>query len=201
MVPHTTSLSNGNLVIVGNQINNVVQWVRKRFNEVLDKAEYCRKRLLDAQQRLPEAQRAELQNGAHAISASTSSAIASQIALSSGITAEALMYNRAYELSRSAAINELTGNDLPGCEIAYVTALRMLEAVLETNYNDSSESLPEDGDSDTLINGLPAKDRKVVSDLIAGTRTRLNSLKTKMDAIHQQQQSLNQQNFQPGTSN
>ena len=58
---------------------------------------------------------------------------ADHIVVSSGITAEKLMYDRALEMSRSAAINELTGEDLAGCEISYVTAIRMLEAVLETD--------------------------------------------------------------------
>ncbi|KZZ98101.1 Serine/threonine-protein kinase [Ascosphaera apis ARSEF 7405] len=201
VVPYTTPCSHSTLVIVGNQVNSVVQWVRKRFNEVLDKAEYCRRRLHDAQQRSSESQRAEVQNGAPTMNTSTSSAAVDQIAMSSGITAEALMYARAYEMSRSAAINELTGNDLAGCEISYLTAIRMLEAVLETDYNDSNESHPEDGASEITINGLQPKDCKVVSDLIAGTRTRLESLRAKMDAIQQQQQSLDQQSCQPGTSN
>jgi serine/threonine-protein kinase ULK/ATG1 len=34
-------------------------------------------------------------------------------------------------MSRTAAINEIASEDLPGCEISYVTAIRMLEAVLE----------------------------------------------------------------------
>jgi len=37
------------------------------------------------------------------------------------------MYDRALEMSRSAAINEIANEDLAGCEISYITAIRMLE--------------------------------------------------------------------------
>jgi len=43
------------------------------------------------------------------------------------------MYDRAMEMSRAAAINELATEDLPGCELSYVTALRMLEAIVEND--------------------------------------------------------------------
>ena len=41
------------------------------------------------------------------------------------------MYDRALEMSRAAAIDEIANDDLAGCEISYVTAIRMLEAVLD----------------------------------------------------------------------
>ncbi|KAI5308100.1 Serine/threonine-protein kinase, partial [Ascosphaera atra] len=135
--------NSSNIIVVGNQVNNVVQWVRRRFNEVLEKAEYCRKRLVSAQEQLPPDQRPVIdgRDGANAnghaptvgpgSSSSSSSALAEKIVLSSGITAEALMYERAVEMSQQAALNELTGDDLQSCEISYVTAIRMLEAVLE----------------------------------------------------------------------
>ena len=80
------------------------------------------------------------------------------------------MYDRALEMSRSAAVNELVGDDLPGCEIAYVTAIRMLEAVLENDDGPSlpKKSIPGDKESkgssmdDDSVNGVEAEDRKVV---------------------------------------
>lgn len=86
------------------------------------------------------------------------------VIVTSGVTAEKLMYDRALEMSRSAAVNELVGDDLPGCEIAYITAIRMLEAVLE----DDEDPLPKkplqaDKEPDgNAINGVEAEDRKVV---------------------------------------
>ena len=90
------------------------------------------------------------------------------VVVTSGVTAEKLMYDRALEMSRAAAINELTGEDLPGCEIAYVTAVRMLEAILETDEdqmpkkNSDENSWKQSGDPDLSHNGLEAEDRKTV---------------------------------------
>jgi hypothetical protein len=93
------------------------------------------------------------------------------VVVSSGVTAEKLMYDRALEMSRSAAINELTGEDLPGCEISYVTAIRMLEAILEGDDDmafrkaagTSTEKDPKPGkDDESPINGMEAEDRKTV---------------------------------------
>jgi len=80
------------------------------------------------------------------------------------------MYDRALEMSRSAAVNELVGEDLPGCEIAYMTAIRMLEAVLESDdepvirkgTDKEKEKKTLKPDSET-VNGVEAEDRKVVT--------------------------------------
>ncbi len=63
------------------------------------------------------------------------------VVVSPGVSAEKLMYLRAVEMSRSAAVNELVCDDLPGCEIAYVTAIRMLEAVLMDDDDDTSKKV------------------------------------------------------------
>ena len=116
----------------GNRVNNVVQWVRSRFNEVLEKAEFVRLKLIEAQKRLPSDHPSHPSN--HPSSSTSSTGLGSSaenVVVSPGVSAEKLMYLRALEMSRSAAVNELVCDDLPGCEIAYVTAIRMLEAVLE----------------------------------------------------------------------
>ncbi|RHZ79371.1 hypothetical protein Glove_149g34 [Diversispora epigaea] len=79
--------------------------------------------------------------------------------------AEKLLYDRACEMSRQAAVNELTGQDLPGCERAYQSAIFMLNAILE--------STPEDGDT------LDDQDRQIVNKFIVSITKRLNSLKKK----------------------
>lgn len=170
---HSTSRTGaGTSSANGTRMNNVVQWIRSRFNEVLEKAELVRLKLIENQRRLPEDHPSHPNN----ISATTGSSTgmgtsADHIVVSSGITAEKLMYDRALEMSRSAAINELTGEDLAGCEISYVTAIRMLEAVLETDEdllsrkgsgsgNDTGSR--EANDDDIPINGMEAEDRKTV---------------------------------------
>jgi serine/threonine-protein kinase ULK/ATG1 len=121
-------------VLAGNRINSAVQWVRSRFNEVLEKAEFVRLKLLDAQKQLSESHPSHPSNHASASRlAGCASSSADGIALTSGVTAEKLMYDRALEMSRAAAINEIANVDLRGCEISYITAIRMLEAVLEND--------------------------------------------------------------------
>ncbi|GMG11183.1 unnamed protein product [Aspergillus oryzae] len=153
--------------LVSNRINNVVQWVRNRFNEVLEKAEFVRLKLIEGQKRLPPDHPSHPSN--HSVGPSVGSGASTDVVVSSGVTAEKLMYDRALEMSRAAAINELTGEELSGCEIAYVTAIRMLEAVLEEE--EVSRSGPgsgtdrgdarRDGDK-AMLDGVRMEDRQVV---------------------------------------
>jgi serine/threonine-protein kinase ULK/ATG1 len=153
----------------GHRINSAVQWVRNRFNEVLEKAEFVRLKLIEAQKQLPEDHPGHPNNhtsGSRIAGASS----ADGIILSSGISAEKLMYDRALEMSRSAAINEIANEDLPGCEISYITAIRMLEAVLEGDDETppqrtrasslSKETKPDDAESP--VNGIRLDDRQAV---------------------------------------
>lgn len=151
------------------RMNNVVQWTRGRFNEVLEKAELVRQKLAEAQKRLPEDHPCHPSNLSAATEMSSGvGSSAGQVAVTSGISAEKLMYDRALEMSRSAAINELTGEDLPGCEISYITAIRMLEAVLESDEDSlqrkdgsiNGEKLANNDDSP--ITGMDEADRKTV---------------------------------------
>lgn len=123
--------------VVITRINSAVQWVRSRFNEVLEKAEIVRLKLIDAQKSLPEDHPAHPSNQP-VDPASTSGSTVDGVAITPGISAEKLMYDRAVEMSRKAAIDEISNEDLAGCEISYVTAIRMLEAVI-----DNDEDLPK----------------------------------------------------------
>lgn len=114
------------------RINAVVQWVRQRFNEVLEKSEVVRLKLTEAQKLLPEDHPGHpCHQGEDSIASSPGGA--KQVYLTPGISAEKLMYDRALEMSRAAAIDEVTNENLPGCEISYLTAIRMLEAVLDSD--------------------------------------------------------------------
>jgi serine/threonine-protein kinase ULK/ATG1 len=196
----------------GNRMNNVVQWVRSRFNEVLEKAELVRLRLIDSQKRLPMDHPSHPSNqSATTASSGGMGTSVDHVVVSSGVTAEKLMYDRALEMSRSAAIHELTGEDLPGCEISYVTAIRMLEAILE-NDDDlglgkvGSSSVDKDAKSakedESPINGMEAEDRKTVKNrkcflenilashvqadiytVVSSIRARLTALKKKLQVI------------------
>jgi serine/threonine-protein kinase ULK/ATG1 len=137
------------------RMNKVVQWVRDRFNEVLEKAEFVRLKLVAAQRRLPAshpshpANHPQLAAGAAGSAAGASSGAASgpagvsdDVFVTPGVSAEKLMYTRALEMGKSAAVNELVCEDLGGCEIAYVTAIRMLEAVLDEDDEALQRKLP-----------------------------------------------------------
>lgn len=165
--PRTVPSTSNN--VVSNRVNNVVQWVRSRFNEVLEKAEFVRSKLVESQKQLPPDHPSHPNNHPSASNSSGMGTSADNVIVTSGVTAEKLMYDRALEMSRSAAVNELVGDDLSGCEIAYVTAMRMLEAVLE-NDDESTPKRPIMSDKDAkgsmseddAVNGVEAEDRKVV---------------------------------------
>jgi serine/threonine-protein kinase ULK/ATG1 len=142
------------------RVNKVVQWVRGRFNEVLEKAEFVRLKLIDAQRRLPPDHPCHPNN--HSLE-SAGSAGSVDVVVSPGVTAEKLMYDRALEMSRAAAINELTSEDLAGCEMAYVTAVLMLEAVLESEevQHSGRKSSSDKGDK-IVLDGVQDEDREVV---------------------------------------
>lgn len=144
--------------LAGTRINNVVQWVRSRFNEVLEKAEFVRLKLVEGQRRLPLNHPSHPSN--HSVGSTATSTGSADVIVSPGVTAEKLMYDRALEMSRAAAINELTSEDLTGCEIAYVTAIRMLEAVLEDDFLRPKD---QQNNGDKQADDLQGEDRRVVA--------------------------------------
>lgn len=123
------------------RVNSAVQWVRKRFNETLEKAEIVRLKLVEGQKRLPKDHLSHPDNNQQEVAA-TSASGAEGIVLTIGLSAEKLMYERALEMSRAAAINEIANEDLAGCDLSYVTAIRMLEAVLENDEDVFRKRLP-----------------------------------------------------------
>lgn len=133
---------------VDQRINAVVQWVRQRFNEVLEKSEVVRLRLIEGQRLLPEDHPSHPSNQASDSISSSAGSTVKQVYLTPGVSAEKLMYDRALEMSRTAAIDEVTNENLPGCELSYITAIRMLEAILDSD-DDTKKSKDKDGDLET----------------------------------------------------
>ncbi|KAI9714489.1 MAG: Serine/threonine-protein kinase [Bogoriella megaspora] len=169
---------------VHTRMNNVVQWARTRFNECVEKSEFVGRKLVEAQKQLPFDHPGHPSNHPAASNSATSiGTSAENITLTSGVTAEKLMYDRALEMSRQAAVNELVGEDLPGCELTYMTALRMLEAVLESDdepLRSSSSAKKNTKAEDEIITGMETEDRQTVMKLIEGTKSRLNALRKKI---------------------
>ena len=117
------------------RVNAVVQWIRTRFNEVLEKTEMVKLKLIEGQNRLPDTHPSHPSN--HGTDDSALPPATGVAVITTGVTAEKLMYDRALEMSRAAAIREISYNDLPGCEISYVTAVRMLEVVIDGDGGNS----------------------------------------------------------------
>ncbi|KAK8137749.1 hypothetical protein PG984_001129 [Apiospora sp. TS-2023a] len=171
------------------RINSAVQWVRKRFNETLEKADLVREKLIQAQRKLPEDHPSHPSNH-HLGSASMGTSGADGVMLTAGLSAEKLMYDRALEMSRTAAINEISNEDLQGCEISYLTAIRMLEAVLDNDEglsprklaggatNSNADVVAREGASE-----IDMDDQEAVQKMIRMISVRLSSLQKKLQII------------------
>jgi serine/threonine-protein kinase ULK/ATG1 len=158
-------------VSVTSKINSIVQWARGKFNDCLEKSEFVARKLIDAQKRLPTDHPGHPSN--HPTSSTSSitaniGASADNITLTCGVTAEKLMYDRALEMSRMTAINELTNTDLESGEVNYRTAIQMLEAILDDGeYDIEGRRLMRKDDE--VIMGLETEDRAMVSDGMLST--------------------------------
>ena len=148
------------------RLNQVVSWTRDRFNECCVKSEIVARKLQQARHHLPP------DHPSHPSNASTGSATtvggsADNILLTTGVTAEKLMYDRALEMSRQAAVDELTGVNLAACDINYWTAIVMLEAILEDEDEGAGGSRSREGSGRVdveggEINGLDGEDRRSI---------------------------------------
>ncbi|KAF2970568.1 hypothetical protein GQX73_g2987 [Xylaria multiplex] len=169
------------------RVNSAVQWVRKRFNETLEKAEVVRLKLTEAQKQLPEDHLSHPSNNlVEAIIPGTPGT--EGIVLTPGLSAEKLMFDRAIDMSRTAAINEIANEDLSGCEISYVTAIRMLEAVLDNDEDISSKRKPSgspnaDRDIQEAGSEINPDDQQAVHRMIHMITGRLATLRKKMQMI------------------
>ncbi|GAA6059490.1 hypothetical protein JCM10212_002233 [Sporobolomyces blumeae] len=86
--------------------------------------------------------------------------------------AEKLVYDRALELSRAAAVNELRGENPTDCETAYETALWLLYALLDdTMAGPTGEGVQSD------------EDRTTVNRFVASIRARLEALRKKIAVV------------------
>lgn len=134
------------------RLNEIVQWIRERFNEVLEKAEFVKMKLQDARKKL-------LAQGVPVEEYSDKK-------IEDKIFAERLIYDRALEIAKNTAKTEMLGNDLLGCELAYSTSIWMLEALLD--QDDDSQKLEE-------------ADKEMVEKYIESISNRLGALKKKLE--------------------
>lgn len=120
------------------QINKLVQWIRDKFNESLERAEFIKLRLQE---------------------------LGEDDGTGEKVIAEKLIFDRALEMSRNAAVNELIKEDLHGCELSYSTSIWMLESLLE------------DDDKLDLL------DKMMIEKFIVSIGNRLNVLKRKINRV------------------
>lgn len=156
---------------VSSQINELVQWIRDQFNECLEKAEFVKLRLEEANgiiskdEEFTGTSNFTEQTSMGAVTATTISGDGNSD--SARVVAEKLIFDRALEISRNAAVNELVKEDLKGCELAYSTAIWMLEALLD---EDSYEA-----------DRLDDEDRAMVEKFVVSIGNRLSVLKKKLE--------------------
>ncbi|KAF2280735.1 kinase-like protein [Westerdykella ornata] len=159
------------------RLNHIVSFVRDRFNECCVKSEIVARKLKQAQKQVSPDHPAHPSNLSVQSGSANTIGSADNIPLSTGVTAEKLMYERALEMSRSAAVNELVGKDLDGSERNYFTAIRMLEAILE-----EEEESPADRNENEDINGLESEDRQSILNLLDSMKSRHRALERKIKA-------------------
>lgn len=117
--------NSNNSKTVSSHFNEIIQWTRNAFNESLERAETVKKK------------------------------VNPQATTHNHTTAEKLIFDRALEMSRDAAVQEISG-DFTGCESAYTTSIWMLEALLEDDED-----------------GLGDEDRRIVERFISSITKRL----------------------------
>ncbi|KAI0115970.1 Serine/threonine-protein kinase ATG1 [Nemania sp. FL0031] len=169
------------------RVNSAVQWIRRRFNETLEKAEIVRLKLTEAQKQLPEDHVSHPSNNlVEAVVPGTPGV--EGIVLTPGLSAEKLMYDRAIEMSRTAAINEIANEDLKGCELSYLTAIQMLKAILDNDEDISrkgqlSGSPKPERDIQGVASEINQDDQQAVHKMIQMITARLSTLQKKIQMI------------------
>ncbi|KAI8381091.1 kinase-like domain-containing protein [Radiomyces spectabilis] len=119
------------------RLNDVVQWIRDRFNECLDRATFAGKKCEQDDQ------------------------------YGTGACVEKLLYDRALETSRAAAVHELVGENISECEQDYQMAIWMLEAILAVQ--------PDEGTT------IEDDDKHIINKFIASIQHRVVVLKRKQN--------------------
>ncbi|SCU84719.1 LAFA_0D11606g1_1 [Lachancea sp. 'fantastica'] len=156
------------------KLNLLVQWLRDKFNECLERAEFLRLKLVST---------GAYQTNDSTIDASRLNELRNNtIEQRQGesekepVFLEKLIYDRALEISKTAAKFEMQGEYLNNCEIAYATSLWMLEAVLDKD--DADESVNECGFHTT--DALDEGDVLMIKKYIDSIANRLKILRKKM---------------------
>ncbi|CCD26122.2 serine/threonine protein kinase ATG1 NDAI_0G03450 [Naumovozyma dairenensis CBS 421] len=161
------------------RLNLLVQWIRERFNECLEKADYLRLKLDDVttnkqdQEKGNDDSEDEDENDNDNVSEKETTDTDEDVVL------EKLLYDRALEISKDAATMELNGENLYNCELSYATALWMLETTLEPN-NAVIENARDHADDQTY-EVLDEQDRIIIKKYMDSIATRLKALRSRLN--------------------
>ncbi|CEP60525.1 serine/threonine protein kinase ATG1 LALA0_S01e12904g [Lachancea lanzarotensis] len=156
------------------KLNLLVQWLRDKFNECLERAEFLRLKLVSTGAYQPNDSTIDLSR-LDELRTSATKAFEAE-ADREPVFLEKLIYDRALEISKTAAKFEMQGEYLNNCEIAYATSLWMLEAVLE-------KDVAEDGLDDFgfhTTDALDEGDISMIKKYIDSIANRLKILRSKM---------------------
>lgn len=154
------------------RLNILVQWIREKFNECLDKTDFLRIKLEEYENSKPgthnQSPKSKISND------SNEDNVAEKVYL------EKLLYDRALEISKYAANLELQGQNLHICELAYATSLWMLTISLENSpYTDQGEDEYDEFLKDTN-DVLDSEDKIIIGKYIKSISHRLKMLRQKM---------------------
>jgi serine/threonine-protein kinase ULK/ATG1 len=161
---------------VSSKMGELIQWVRNRFNESLQKAEYFKLRL----SRLEEIKEEEAKKGTY-----VDVGVEEEIV---PFTYEKIVFDRAIAMSKDAAYKELQNSkgDIKGlksCEVAYSMSVWMLESILYKPENV--------GDADDSYVTLEKEDESIIENYINSIGTRLLVLREKISASMNNRDSKN----------
>ncbi|CAO0790614.1 unnamed protein product [Mucor circinelloides] len=122
--------------LVAGRLYDAVQWMREKFNESLERAE-------------------SIETDMNASANVNNSAFVDK-----------LLYDRALEMSRAAAVHELVGENITECEQDYQTAIWMLEAIYQVRPKGEM--------------AIDENDRLIITKFINSIRHRITVLRKKM---------------------
>ncbi|KAI5965848.1 ATG1 [Candida pseudojiufengensis] len=162
------------------KINQLVQWIREKFNECLEKAEFVKLRLQESKLAINNSTIKEGDDDEDDGDNNNNKSITT-----TKVVAEKLLFDRALEMSRNAAVNELVKEDLHGCELSYSTAIWMLEAVLDEDddIDNQNSNNNNNNNGENNFKKLDDEDRIMVEKFIVSIGNRLSVLKKKIEFL------------------
>ncbi|CCH60727.1 hypothetical protein TBLA_0D02230 [Henningerozyma blattae CBS 6284] len=161
---------NSNDKSCSSKINLVVQCVRDKFNECLEKADFLRN----------EWNTLMSSSKSHKLKSNTNTNAQSTID-PEPVCVENLIYDRALEISKSAAKLEIQAIYLTNCELGYCTSIWLLQSLLDSTTDISSnDSTSYNNNSHPEGYLLDEQDKKIIEKYIASITTRLRALRIKL---------------------